>query len=81
MRAKLGRIRWRRIVMIAAGSLFVLGGCDPTVRDTVLGGVGQAATGLAGTFIQAFFESLQNDDPNAATTVQANHEFVPQFFS
>lgn len=56
----------------AAGSLFVLQGCDPNVRDTVLSGVSGAATSLASTFIQAFFEALANDAAEEApATVKA----------
>lgn len=61
---------WRRTVkamLMALGSgVFVLTGCDPTVRDTVLGGVEGAASSLSTTFIQAFFESLAKD-PNSST--------------
>ncbi len=71
------------LAVVAGGSVFVLGGCDPAVRDTILGGVGSAATSLAGTFIQAFIESLQNNSTTdtTATTVQADVQFVPQFFA
>jgi hypothetical protein len=52
------------------GSVLVLEGCDPTVRDTVVTGVQGASTSLITTFIQAFFESLQdNQDDGTVTTV------------
>lgn len=59
------------LVGLAIGSPLVLGGCDPTVRETVLGGVAEAATGLTSTFIQAFFQSLlaPEEDSDAPTTV------------
>jgi hypothetical protein len=59
-----------------------LQGCDPVVRDTVLNGVGSAATSLAGTFIQALIESMQKTDETdqTATTVRADVEVVPQVF-
>lgn len=59
------------LASLAIGSPFVLGGCDPTVRETVLSGVAEAATGLTGTFIQAFFQSLlaPEEDSDAPTTV------------
>lgn len=66
MRSSVSRKRWTRM-LIVGGAALVLSGCDPTVRDTVLNGVGSAATGLAGTFIQAFIESLQNDNANDNT--------------
>ncbi|MCK4343222.1 MAG: hypothetical protein KAY37_16030 [Phycisphaerae bacterium] len=69
------------LTLAAGGGLFVLESCDPTVRDTVLGGVGSAATGLAGTFIEAFIQSLQADEEEVATTVKAILEYLPQFFA
>lgn len=61
---------WKRtikaLILAASGGMFVLTGCDPTVRDTVLGGVEGAASSLSTTFIQAFFESLAKD-PNSST--------------
>ncbi len=79
---------WRKrgqvwALLIASGSgLFVLESCDPNVRDTVLNGVGSAASSLATTFIQAFMESLsKNGEPNQTpTTVQAR-DFVPAVFA
>ena len=69
MRRLLKRSRWWTLAMATAGGLFVLQGCDPTVRTTVLGGVGTAATSLASTFIQAFIQSLQSDTTDTSTTI------------
>lgn len=69
------------LVGIATGGLFVLEGCDPTVREQVLAGVGSAATTLATTFIQAFFQALINDAEEQATIVRAIIDQVPQFFA
>jgi hypothetical protein len=70
MRVRLTRTRlW--LVTVALGGTFVLSGCDPSVREQILTGVGSAASGLATTFIQAFFQGLINkaQDDNSATTV------------
>lgn len=72
-----------RVLMVIAGAgttFQVLEGCDPTVRETVLGGVESASTGLAATFIQAFFQTLTapEDEP---TTVQANPKIELPIFS
>ena len=75
---KRGRI-W--LVTAAAGGVFVLDGCDPTVRSDVLSGVGTAATGLATTFINAFFQGLINDAEEEATVVRAVPDVAPQIFS
>lgn len=73
MRTKLTRTRWL-MTMAAGGSALLLQGCDPTVRDTVLTGLGSAATSLTSTLIQAFFESLQAEaaetDDQTATVVR-----------
>lgn len=70
-----GLIRRGRIWLIASavgGNALVLEGCDPTVRDTVLGGVESSATTLFTTFIQAFFQSLvaPGDDDDVVGTVK-----------
>ncbi|MBI5864263.1 MAG: hypothetical protein HZB38_07130 [Planctomycetes bacterium] len=67
--------RRRNRILIAALSVgglpFVMEGCDPTVRDTVLNGVQGASQTLIGTFVDAFFESLNanQDDPNSPSTL------------
>ncbi len=66
----------RRWLVVTAGGLFVLEGCDPSVRGTILSGVEGAATTLFTTFIQAFFETLQEPE-DAAGTVRAIFESLP----
>ena len=67
---------------VSGGSLLVLSGCDPTVRDTVLSGVEGATTTLITTFIQAFFESvLSPEDEGTVTTVKAIVERIPEVFT
>ncbi len=74
-----GRIWWLSVI---SGGIFVLSGCDPNVREQVLNGVGSAATGLATTFIQAFFQALINQNQEeTATTVQAILHEVPKYFA
>jgi hypothetical protein len=65
---------------LTTGSVFVLAGCDPTVRDTVLAGVQQAATGLFTSFIAAFFESLAAEEEEI-TTVMRMVEEIPKLFA
>jgi hypothetical protein len=82
MRGFLLRGRIRLLSMVSGGSLLVLSGCDPTVRDTVLSGVEGATTTLITTFIQAFFQSvLAPDEEGTVTTVKAIVERVPEFFA
>jgi hypothetical protein len=66
--------------LMSGGGLFVLQGCDPTVRESVLTGVGSAATGLATTFINAFFQGLITDAQEDPTVVLRVIEELPQFF-
>ena len=81
MRAWWIRSRLWFLTVASGGGLFVLEGCDPTVREQVLGGVGSAATGLATTFISAFFQGLINDAQEDATVVKAIIEAAPKFFA
>lgn len=62
-----GRMRKWCAIIAMGGSLTVLDTCNPAVRDTILGGVEAAATGLTGTLITAFFEGLAQDEDAAPT--------------
>jgi hypothetical protein len=80
MRAWLSRGRiW--LVCAAMGSVAVLEGCDASVRADVLTGVGSAATGLATTFIQAFFTGLVNKQTDDTSVVKAYTEPTEHIFS
>ncbi len=69
------------LAAISGGGLFVLGGCDPNVRDTVLAGVEGATTTLTTTFINAFFQTvLAPDDEDTATTVRVFQETLEPYF-
>lgn len=82
MRRLLLRGRIWLLSAVSGGSLLVLSGCDPNVRDTVLAGVESATTLLITTFIQAFFQSvLGPGDETTVTTVKAIVERVPEFFA
>ncbi len=80
MRAWLRRGQWWLLSM-TSGSILVLEGCDPAVRESVLTGVNNAATSLATTFIGAFFQSLMNEEEETATTVRAVIDVAQQFFA
>lgn len=81
MRTLLTRTRFWLLGVMSGGSLLALDACDATVRDTVLSGIGSAATGLATTFIQAFIESLASEPEDTATTVRAIIDCAQQFFA
>lgn len=56
--------RVRRLLVLAGLNMaVVLGGCNPDARGTILDGVNGAANELATTFINAFFETLQPEEP------------------
>ncbi len=67
----------RVVLVLALGSVFALDGCDPTIKATVLSGVEDAATGLATTFIQAFFQKLAEDDTGTATVTTTTMRWLP----
>jgi len=81
MRRLFQRAQMRWLMIATGGGLFVLEGCDTTVRDTILAGVEGAATTLLSTFISAFFQTLQPAEEEAATTVKAIIEQLPQYFA
>jgi len=61
----------RRVLRLSAallmgGSVFQVGGCDPTVRDALLAGLEGTTTALSDTLISAFFISLQNDNASGS---------------
>ena len=76
MRSSLVRYR-RWVLAVATGGVFVLSGCDPNVRNTVLAGVEGATTTILTAFVQAFFQSLNDNNDNTPTTVQATFELTP----
>ncbi len=69
MRTLLRRGRVWAFALASGASLLALDACDPNVRDTVIQGVGSAATSLVTTFIQAFIDSLNAPDTDVPTTV------------
>ncbi len=67
---RFGRLmRW--VMVLTVGGVFVLSGCDPNVKSTILSGLETASTGLATTFITAFFQKLAADDTTSSSTSTA----------
>ena len=81
MRRLVLRARIWVLSAVSGGGLLALSGCDPDVRDTVLGGVESATTTLITTGIQAFFETLLAEDEETVTTVKAIVEHAAEFFA
>jgi hypothetical protein len=50
------------------GSAFQLSGCDPAVRDTLIGGLETTTNALADSLISAFFLSVDNGSDGLTTT-------------
>ncbi len=50
---------WWRLAMLAAGSAFFLGGCDPTLRATVENGIISSSTAFLGSLLQAILQLVQ----------------------
>ncbi len=64
---------WSRFVRTAmalsvGGSAFVLSGCDPGVRTTLLTGLETTTQTLSEALITAFFMSLDSSDGSGLTT-------------
>jgi hypothetical protein len=66
MRTILARISWRRVVLLAAGATFFLGGCDPQLRETIESGIISASTSLLGSLLQAFVQLAQEANQQTA---------------
>lgn len=50
------RMLWWRISLLAAGSTFLLGGCDPQLRATVENGIITSSTSLLASVLQAIVQ-------------------------
>lgn len=61
------RVRIFLAALSIGGAPLVLEGCDPNVRDTVLNGVQGASNTLLSTFVDAFFESLNDHTDDTQT--------------
>ncbi len=81
MRAMFRRARTWAMISAAGGSMFALESCDATVRDTVLNGVGTAATTLSTTFIDATIQSLIAEEEEATSTVRVFDKFDQPIFA
>ena len=62
------RVMRASAALLLGGTIFQLGGCDPTVRSTLLTGLETTTSTLAQTFVTAFFVSLQDDESTSLTT-------------
>jgi hypothetical protein len=59
------------IPLIAGGVMFETGGgCDPTVRTTILSGLQTSFVGLTTSLINAFFMSLAGNSSSGGSTSQ-----------
>ncbi|MFN0134869.1 MAG: hypothetical protein ACKVS9_01985 [Phycisphaerae bacterium] len=63
-----------KAILAVSGSAFVLEGCDPTARDSVIAGVEGGTTSFLAGIITAFFDTIRaNAEEDAdATTVMAD---------
>jgi hypothetical protein len=53
---------------LVGGAAFQLGGCDPTVKSTILTGLKATTSTLTETFVTAFFASLVDEEDGTLTT-------------
>lgn len=75
---------WRGMIlassMLGGAAVFQLGGCDPTVKQTVFDGVQTATTSLVSSFISALFLAITPAQDSGVTTVKAVIEHATSFF-
>lgn len=67
--------RWAAAA-IGSGSVFVLSGCEPTIRETILSGMEDVTYGIAETIIAAFFLGLQQSNSTTTTMLRAAEEAI-----
>lgn len=68
MRSLWRRTNWR-FAVLASGSLFFMGSCDPTVRTTVENGLITTSTSLFGAILRAMLELAAEQQTNTAKAV------------
>ena len=54
------------------GGVAALAGCDASVRSDVLSGIGTAATSLATTLVEAFFDGLVDEESGEASVMHVS---------
>lgn len=64
------------VPLLVGGTVFQLGGCDPTVREALLTGLQTSLIGLLTAMINAFFLMLRNTTTPTTQSVQAVFEFL-----
>lgn len=67
------RSQLAKAILAIGGSAFVLEGCDPTARDSVISGVEGGTTSFLAGIIAAFFDTIRANaaEDDQATTVMA----------
>jgi hypothetical protein len=66
MRTTHHRPAWRRLALLAAGTTFILSGCDPELRATVEDGIITLSQSLLGSLLQALLELAQESNDATA---------------
>lgn len=77
MRKNSVRRLWWRLATLAAGSVFFLGGCDPTLRSTVEDGIITLSSSFVGALIRAAI-NVAAEGPEGGTTARAILEVAQQ---
>lgn len=59
--------RYRRLIIaLGCGASLALSGCDDNARNTLLTGLNDAANSLSTGLLDAYFITLQEDQPTAS---------------
>jgi hypothetical protein len=74
MRTYTRRAYWRWVALTAAGTTFILSGCDPQLQTTVENGIISLSTGLLTSVMRALLELWQE---STAATARLLTDFAP----
>jgi len=66
MRSFPRRIPWPRLALLAAGTTFILSGCDPQLRATVENGIITLSTSVLSSVMRALLELWQESSAETA---------------
>ena len=73
---KLSKLRLCCMSLLTGATVWQLGGCDPTVKDTIFSGIQASTVGLVTAFVNALFLAIQPDSDDTITTTKAVIEQV-----
>ena len=68
---RLSKLRLLCMSLLTGATVWQLGGCDPTVKDTIFSGIQASTVGLVTAFVNALFLAIQPSSDQTITTTKA----------